>query len=72
MNFCQFGGHESSIAPRIQDELVTIFDGDLLWNICNNCTKMNNGDPTMDILLNWTKTVVVNRLPESLKDMPLK
>jgi hypothetical protein len=74
MSFCQFGGHDSNKTSRTKDNLVNVPYDTLIWKICNECSKnFSGGDPTMDILLGWANDlVVINQLPESLKENPLK
>ena len=53
--------------------MITIQHDTLLWNICNECKKHLEGDPTMDILFHWTEEVSnISHLPKSLENNPLK
>jgi hypothetical protein len=74
MTFCQFGGHKSSKTSVAEDNLIIILHDKLPWKICDECNKKLNGsDLTMDILLGWANDlVVIDKLPESLKENPLK
>lgn len=77
-NFCQFGGHDSTI-PRLGLQLIpaSIRDNSNVstWLVCTECSGylQANSDPTMFVLCRWAMECGdIRQLPASMRETPLK